>query len=295
MWITTSPDVNHSIDMNTSHIEQKQTWKSESEKSLDNINSKLALQWLKLELPKTKEQEEKEVLELVKKVWLKESFDENIYDKWVYIKKVQEWVFTVIPNDTWNVNYFVNEKWEIIFWLWNAQERSFIYENWKAYKEAWYIEKKENWKDNLYQITKDWLKWPIDINSPEYYKAWQDILFYDSLLSKYLELKKSLKASKTLIRIHIKEWAFKFEDLELFRTKWMINDEIFNYWISELKKVLVNQCQDTRLIKLTWFKWESLWIKESDLKTYKEKWYIDDKLALECFKVLPKEMKDLTK
>ena len=75
----------------------------------------------------------------------------------------------------------------------------------------------------------------------------------------------------------------------------MIDNETFDYWISEIRKALVSQCQDTRLITLTWFKWESLWIKESDLKTYKEKWYIDDKLALECFKVLPKEMKDLTK
>lgn len=292
MWII-SPDINHSIDRNTSHIEQKQTWKNEFNKSLENINSKLALDWLKLELPKTKEQEEKEVLELVKTTSLKESFDE-VYDKWVYVKKVQEWVFTVVPNDTWNVNYFVNEKWEIIFWLWNTRERPFI-SNWKAFEEAWYIERKENWKYNMYQITEKWIKWPILINSPEYYKAWKDIIFYDSLYTKFLELKHSRKNSKEWIKIYVDEWGFKFEDLELFRAKEMIDDETFAYWIWEIRKVLVAQCQDTRLINLIWFKWESLWIKESDLKKYLEKWYIDKKLAEECYKVLPKEMKDLSK
>lgn len=292
MWIITSPDINHSVDTNTSHIEQKQTWKSEFDKSLDKINSKLALDWLKLELPKTKEQEEKEVLELVKTTSLKDWFDE-VYDKWVYVKKVQEWVFTVVPNDTWNVNFFVNEKWKIIFWLYNTSKRPFI-ANWKALEEAWYLEKRENWKDNLYKLTPNWYKWPIDINSPEYYKAWNDIIFYDDVYSKFLELKHSVKNDKEDIRIYAEEWSFKFEDLELFRAKWMIDDETFAYWIWEIRKVLVSQCSDTRLITLTWFKWESLWIKESDLKTYKQKWYIDDKLALECFKVLPKEMKDLS-
>lgn len=292
MWIT-SPDINHSVYANTSHIEQKQTWKSEFDKSLDNINSKLALDWLKLEIPKNKEREEKEVLDLVKKTSLKSSFDKNIYPEWVKVKKVQDWVFTVVSNRTWNVNYFVNEKWKIIFWLENTKERPFI-SNWKAFEEAWYIEKKENLKYNLYQITQKWIKWPIDINSPEYYKAWNDIIFYDDVYTKFLELKHSIKNDKEDIKIYIEEWSFKFEDLELFRAKWMIDDETFTYWLWEIRKVLVSQCNDQRLITLTWFKGESLWIKESDLKTYLEKWYIDKKLAEECYKVLPKEMKDLS-
>lgn len=292
MWIT-SPDINHSVYANTSHIEQKQTWKSEFDKSLDNINSKLALDWLKLEIPKNKELEEKEVLDLVKKTSLKSSFDKNIYPEWVKVKKVQDWVFTVVSNRTWNVNYFVNEKWKIIFWLENTKERPFI-SNWKAFEEAWYIEKKENLKYNLYQITQKWIKWPIDINSPEYYKAWNDIIFYDDVYTKFLELKHSIKNDKEDIKIYIEEWSFKFEDLELFRAKWMIDDETFTYWLWEIRKVLVSQCNDQRLITLTWFKGESLWIKESDLKTYLEKWYIDKKLAEECYKVLPKEMKDLS-
>lgn len=293
MWITASPDINHSIDINTSHIEQKQIWKSEFDKSLDKINSKLALDWLKLELPKTKEQEEKEVLELVKKVWLKTSFENNRFSQWVNINKIQDWVFSVVSNKTWNVNYFVNEKWKIIFWVFTIKEEFFI-SNWKAFEEAWYIEKQENWKYNMYQISENWIKWPIDINSPEYYKAWTDIIFYNDLLLKFIELKNSIKNTKEELHIFIEWWSFKFEDLELFRAKWMIDDETFAYWLWEIRKVLVSQCDDQRLITLTWFKGESLWIKESDLKTYLEKWYIDKKLAEECYKVLPKEMKDLS-
>lgn len=292
MWIT-SLDINHSVDMNTSHIEQKQTWKSESEKSLDTIKSKLALDWLRLEIPETKEQKEKKVLNLILN-WENWADIKKDYKKWIDIKYIEKWVFLLINKETWNPNYFFDEKGQITLSIWNTRERPFI-SNWKAFEEAWYIEKKENWKYNMYQITEKWIKWPIDINSPEYYKAWNDIIFYDDVYTKFLELKHSVKNDKEDIRLYVKHSSFKFEDLELFKTKWMIDNETFNYWISEIRKVLVNQCNDTRLITLTWFKWESLWIKESDLKTYKEKWYIDDKLALECFKVLPKEMKDLSK
>jgi len=120
-------------------VTQSQRWIKDT---ISEINEWLDL--LRLELPKTIEEQEKEVLELVKIRWLKESFEENIYNKWVYLNKIQDWVFSLVPRDTWNVNYFIDSKWKILFWLWNIRIRPFV-ENKKALKYAGYIERKEDW------------------------------------------------------------------------------------------------------------------------------------------------------
>lgn len=285
--MTNGPDINHMNDIQANQIVQKETWTSGFEKGLEDINSKLALQWLKLELPKTQEQEEKEVLELVKQRGLKKSFENNRFSEGVSIHKIQNGVFWVVPNKTWNVNYFVNEQWWIIFWLGNTRERPFVY-NGKAFEEAGYTEKKEDGKFNLYKTSKQWVEWPINISSSEYYQAWQDIIFYDDVYTKLLELEKSIKNTKEDIRLYIKHWSFKVEDLEIFKEKWMIDEEIFQYGLTQLRKIIPEQCTDERLI--------SLWvgIKESDIKRYLEKWYIDQKLALECYNKLPKNMRDVS-
>lgn len=287
MGITNTPDMNHNNDIYTSHIEQKQSWQSGFENGLEDINSKLALQWLKLELPKTQEQEEKEVLELVKQKGLKKSFENNRFSEGVSINKIQNGIFWVVSNKTWNVNYFVNEQWWIIFWLSNIRERPFVY-NGKAFEEAGYREKKENWKNNLYKVSWGEYIRPIDINTIEYYQAWKNIIFYDDVYTKLLELEKSIKNTKEDIILYIKYGSFKVEDLETFKEKWMIDEEIFQYGLTQLRKILPEQCTDERLISL----W--VWIKESDIKRYLEKWYIDEKLALDCYNKLPKDMRNLS-
>jgi len=261
---------------------------------LDNNNIQDKLKPLKQEVELTKEQEEKQVLELVKVRWLRKSFEQNIFTKWISINKIKEWVFNVISNKTWNVNYFVGIDWNIIFSVFSIKERPFV-SNWKAFEMAWYKEKKEDWLYNMYKVV-DWKEiWPIDINSPEYYKAWLDIIFYADLMNKYVSLKFNDPETKKWIEILIEWWSFKYEDLELFLERWLITQEIFDYWVKKLREVLVDQCKDPRLIQLTWFKWESLWIKESDLRKYLEKWYIDQDLAKKCYEVLPNVMKDLSK
>ena len=298
MWEIYNPD----MDINKTfpvikEIKTEKDWSIDS--TIDDINSRLELDNLKLELPKTKEQQEKEVLELVQVRWLKTSFEHNRFDGWVYINKIQDWVFALVPKDTWNVNYFIDDEWEIVFWIWSVNERPFV-ENWKAFEDAWYIQKKENWLFNMYKVLpnenwEDILEWPIYINSIEYYQAWLDIMFYADILNKYLWLKHNVESNKLDIRLFIKHWSFKYEDLEIHLDKWLITKDIFAYWVDELRKILVKQCNDQRLIWLTWFNWESLWIKESDLRIYLEKWYISQDLALKCYDVLLEEMKDLSK
>ncbi len=277
------------------------------EYALNDINSRL--DWLRLELPKTIEEQEREVLELVKVRWLKESFDDwTLNDNNCEITKVKEWVFS-FKGSNGNIMYFINEKWEIIFWIVNVIERPFV-ENWKAFESAWFKERKEDWLYNMYKV--EWWKetWPIDINSPEYYQAWQDIIFYADFSNKLVSLKFNDPETKKWIEILIEWGSFRFEDLELFLSEWLITREIFDYWIKEMQNVIIAQCSDERLINMKfdkndfrrkdwtlpeWIDKLSIWwIKESDLRRYYVKWYIDLDIAKECYKVLPEEMKDLT-
>ena len=230
--------------------------------------------------------QEKEVLELVLN-WEHWKDIINDYSKRIILKFVAKNTFAFINKLTWNVNYFIDSKWEILFWLWNIRIRAFV-ENKKAFKYAWYIEKKENWVYNMYKI--EWTEevWPIDINSPEYYKAWLDIIFYSDTIAKLFALKENIIETKKWIEIYIDWWGFKFEDLELFLKKWLITQEIFNYWVKEMQKIIIAQCSDERLIKL------KTPVRESDLMKYYSKWYIDKDTAVECYKAMPSEMRDIT-
>ncbi len=255
------------------------------EHTLNDINSRL--DWLRLELPKTIEEQENEVLELVKVRGLKKSFENNRFTLWVTVKKIQDWVFSIISNKTWNINYFVNNDWEILFWVFNIKERPFI-ENWKAFEYAWFKERKEDGVYNMYKLEWDKEVWPIDINSPEYYQAWLDILFYADILNKLLRLKHNVESDNLDIELFIEWGSFRFEDLELFLNKWLITKEIFDFWVKEMQKVIVTQCSDKRLLKL------DIPIKESDVVKYYTKWYIDKDIALECYKAMPEDMRNVT-
>ena len=270
----TSYDIeNNQIPIVQEEITQSQRW---IEDTISEINE--WLNWLKLELPKTIEEQEKEVLKLVLN-WEHWKDIINDYSEGIILKFVAKNTFVFINKLTWNVNYFIDSKWEILFWLWNIRVRPFV-ENKKAFKYAWYIEKKENWVYNMYKI--EWTEevWPIDINSPEYYKAWLDIIFYSDTIAKLFALKENIIETKKWIEIYIDWWGFKFEDLELFLKKWIITQEIFNYWVKEMQKVIIAQCSDERLIKL------KTPVKESDLMKYYSKWYIDKDTAVECYKGL---------
>lgn len=262
---------------------------------IDDVNSQLAWKWLKLELPTksldiAETNEEKQVLELVKKVWLKKSFENNRFPEWVKIKKIQEWVFSIISNRTWNVNYFVNEKWKIVMSLLGIEDDYKFIKNWKALEFAWYEQKLEDWKYNLYAVMNDWERIPIDINSKFYYFAWKHIIFTDGLLSIiYMQEKTTKPLNEDWIEWleqMIEDWPVKIENIEKLLEKWLITQEIFNRLLEKIKLILVNQCKDIRLIRI----WA--WLKESNIKRYFEKWYIDSELALKCYNALPKEMRE---
>ncbi len=303
-------DMNH-INSDSENNQVPMVQENTQPKTLDGVLSDVNkwLNWLRLELPKTKEEQEKEVLELVKINWLRNSFENNRFTLWITVNKIKDWVFSVVSNKNWNINYFVNEKWDVLLWIVAVVDRHFV-KNWKAFEYAWFKEKKEDWKYNMYKV--EWWKelWPIDINSPEYYQAWQDIIFYADILNKLASVKFNNSETEKWVEVLIKWGSFRFEDLELFLSEWLITREIFDYWIKEMQRVIVVQCGDERLINMKfekndfrrkdwtmpeWIDKLSIWwIKESDLRRYYVKWYIDLDIAKECYKVLPEEMKDLT-
>lgn len=95
----------------------------------------------------------------------------------------------------------------------------------------------------------------------------------------------------------------KLETLELLLKRKLITPEVFSIGIAEMRKVIVSQCADPRF---DGFNSEvemnddpelaKLWtpIKESDLKKYFEKGYIDADLAKKCFEALRPKMRDVT-
>ena len=285
-----NPEISHTsydIEKNQTPVVQEEITQSQRwiEDTISEINE--WLDWLRLELPKTIEEQEKEVLELVKVRWLRESFENwTLNNNNCEVTKIQEKVFS-FKWDNGNVMYFIDNNWEIIFWIVNIIERPFI-ENKKALKYAWYIEKKEDGVYNMYKIEGKKEVWPIDIDSPEYYKAWLDIIFYSDIIAKLFALKENIIETKKWIEIYIDWWGFKFEDLELFLKKWLITQEIFNYWVKEMQKIIIAQCSDERLIKL------KTPVRESDLMKYYSKWYIDKETAVECYKAMPSDMRDIT-
>jgi hypothetical protein len=86
----------------------------------------------------------------------------------------------------------------------------------------------------------------------------------------------------------IESWAVRISNIEKMLEKWIITQEIFNRLLEKIKTILVSQCKDMRLIRI----WA--WTKESDIKHYYGKWYIDSKLALECYKAIPEENRDIS-
>jgi len=286
-------DYYKTVEKNTTTIELQNTniWSSLSElkSELEKI----------VDLPKTQFeeeksiQEEKDVLNLLKNITFSDGF-EKYFEKWATIKKIQDWIFWVISNKTWNLNYYVDKNWKILFWIFSIKDWYFI-KNWKAQETAWYKEIKENWKFNMYHIDENWdIIWnPIDINSKEYYQAWLNIMFYDDVYSKLYILRKNIQVPKERLDLFIQSWSFTFEDLELFFERKLIDKESFDYWVEEIRKILPKQCIDTRLMTLIWIDWKSLWITESKLKRYYEKGYISNDDVIKCFNLIPDEMKNL--
>jgi len=265
----------------------------ENQEGLDE--EKKDLNQLQTEVKKTIEEQENAAKLLIWKDLIEGPYAKE-YNMWINVIYIQTWVFAVKGKWRKNISFYANEKWETIFGIWWVEDRPFI-ENWKAIESAWYVRKIENEYENFYKIiwhnqnNKPVLGDVINIESKEYYQVWLDILFYADIYNKLWRIEHSMeKNTKTSIRLFIEHGSFKFEDLEIFKNKEMITDEIFEYGKEELQKKLLEQIADKRL--------DNLWAGESsddehvrifcgiflrNLDDYLEKWYINHDLYKKWF------------
>ena len=143
----------------------------------------------------------------------------------------------------------------------------------------------------------------LDPRSPEYYKAWQDAIFFADTMNVLSTLKDGDDIPVQGVKNLVEGGSVKFETLEVLLKRKTITKESFDVGVVWLRKYLVAQCADSRF---DGFNSEAemkddpelakLWtpVRESDLKKYFEKGYVDADLAKKCFEALRPKMRDVT-
>lgn len=178
-----------------------------------------------------------------------------------------------------------------------------------AIRTAGYVDKKEDGVWNLYELLGTdknggyALGKKLDPRSPEYFKAWQDVAFFSGTMIVLSTMKDGDDIPTQGVKNLVEGGSVKFETLETLLKRKSITKESFDVGVVWLRKYVVAQCSDTRF---DGFNSEAemnddpelakLWtpIKESDLKKYFEKGYIDADLAKKCFEALRPKMRDVT-
>lgn len=178
-----------------------------------------------------------------------------------------------------------------------------------AIRTAGYVDKKEDGIWNLYELLGTdksggyALGKKLDPRSPEYYKAWQDIAFFSGTMIVLDTLKDRDTIPVQGVKNLVEGGSVKFETLEHLLKTGTITKESFDVGVVWLRKYVVAQCADPRF---DGFNSEAemkddpelakLWtpVKESDLKKYFEKGYVDADLAKKCFEALRPKMRDVT-
>jgi hypothetical protein len=192
-------EFSHTIDTPPSYevVLPKQ---SESGNALLSFNDKLSKVGLKAEMPESPQAQVQRIREETF-----QSLDKK--GKGIPLEDIHAWR---VKNDVFAVQYtksgvtfFQNSKGESIMNLAQEAKSPFIknYKNsevndGKGITEAGYIEKKENGIWNMYELIgtdqrgEVVLGKKLDPKSPEYFKAWQDIVFYADTLNVLFGLKK---------------------------------------------------------------------------------------------------------
>lgn len=140
-----------------------------SDSSKTQIDTLAQLKWLKIDIPESITEQEKNVkwiiLEDLKKRW--EFVPDNLT-----VKFISKWVFAT-KWDEKDVSVFVNERWETILNIFLNRQRLYI-ENWEVFKFLWLTEKIEGWEHKIYR---EGSNNPIRQDSLDFFKTWQQIVF----------------------------------------------------------------------------------------------------------------------
>lgn len=274
MW-----NINNSMDIHTPPLNQEelkiQNW--DFNKAFDNINSKLALQWLKVELPDNSIWEKERKIHNI--VWNEFFTDEDreIFRKWITVKYISNWILAVFSNESKNISMYFDENWKkllspwfIAFSMYDTEENKFFPTSYKAMELSWIYLDRENWKRDLYEIIwKDW-NWkfileknPIPVSSIQYFNAWKKLAFHDDTLMILFKFKEKLKLRKDNVESFSRSWALNLKYLLLFEEKWLLESpDLLSYWL--------------KLLKIT----------EDDIKKDFESWEITKTQAIKAYTTL---------
>lgn len=267
----------------------------------EQTNSQLV--WIRLELPEAMNEQEKKVHDIVWDKTLLDARENGEYKKGITIKFIEDGVFLVKNIATTNGTLYVNEKGEIFFGMRSVKERAFIK---PVFSDLGIIEiKNSKWVLSLYRTDEKWKPiWqPLDINSQEYFHLWKDqILFRADVYDILAMFQFNIDDNKKWMQFFAENGSLKFEILEEFKKRNMVDEETFQYGLSEMQKIIVSQCWDGRFEELAGKlppnapEVAKLFrpVMESDLRDYLKKGYITPELAKQCFQMLPKERRDVS-
>lgn len=273
MWLSNTPDINHNMGLNTStiHIEKKQEWWNSLNDTIDKLNSKLVLNNLKVELPKTKEQKEKDVYNNIYKY--DESFlgaiKDSKFKQWITVKYITKDIFSVYSNKTKDISFFANKKWETLIFV-AYREWSFIDENNKfldtalnTFEKTWYFMNAEKWDRNIYKIIWKDKKWefilsekPLDKNSIDYFNALKTMINHYDTTFILISLKHKWKTSKWHTDDYVNSKALNLKFLQLIKNKNLFEThDTFEYAIKNMNLTV----QDIVTAKEQWDITEEEW------------------------------------
>ncbi|EKD44270.1 MAG: hypothetical protein ACD_71C00190G0004 [uncultured bacterium (gcode 4)] len=275
----------------------------------EDANTRLS--WIRLELPKTKEERERAVYSAVIKNTFKEEMEKNEYPQWITIKFIKEWVFSMTDNETGNVNYYLREDGTVILGIASIHHRQGM-DNGKTLADLWLREIKNGHKYRVYRLNGKELWNEVNQETEEWYEMWNNAMFHTDIYRIVSLLKTPVELDEDWIDGLAEDGSLRFQDLEALKAKWAINETVFQYGVQELRKVLPFQCDPKNLISGRMAKYGDMYtlktdpktgemaetrtmsIHESDLKDYLKKGYITPELAKQCFQMLPEERRDVS-
>lgn len=284
-----------------------------TEQIIAQVNTGLP-SWVRLELPKTKEEKERAVYELAT-TRLKSRIESGEYKQWITVRYIRDDVYSMKSNETGNVTAYLDEQGKTIFWVKPIKERRYVV-NGKVFGDLRLVEKKNGTVYEMYRTTgymtaqgkrEPILEWPINQETEEGYEMWRDVIFHTDIISKLSLLKTPVDVDEKWLQFTIEDGTFRFQDLEPFSARGIIpTEELHKYAVEKLREFLPHQCNPKDPISKRLEKYgdpyaikngqetRSMAIRESDLKSYVEKGYIDSELAKQCFQLLPKERRDVS-
>lgn len=223
-------------------------------------------EWLKISLDHTQEdiKRKKEILNELKRMWvLREDHNPEIHilrdEKYPELS----WKIIAVDSDSdGDIDRFHRNDETLKSLLrpdnWRSKNKYYL----KACDLAWYSElpviDKETWrysyKEMMMYKTWDPKRTPIPQDSLEFYLAWEQIAFYSVRMNinEWLMLARRGEANtfdKEIIEIYIDLWELRIDDLLFLKEKEWITDQLYNYALPKVVKLLPKHCSEIRFDK----------------------------------------------